>query len=155
MKQKADNRLQHLKRRLLMLRLASMSCTLGPIFAILVANWTEYVKTAADAVKLTVGGLMMAVVLVVTALGKLGVPRRIVVEVVLLLLAYFLQPVLSDLVMILTVTIAGEAMDIICFKRAIRATSEAIMIEKTSGGAADKTAQRVEEIVKTYFGGRV
>ena len=146
---------KQLKRRLFLLRALSFLCTIGPLVGIFIVNWSSYVQRPADAIKLSFGAVMVVVVLVITALGKLGIPRRIVVEAVLLAMAYFLQPLLTDLVMILGVVLAGEVVDFLFFKQAIKRTSEELLVEKASDRSADKTASKVEEILNNYIGGRV
>lgn len=145
--------MQTLKRRLMLLRTASFSVTIGPLVGMLIGNWSQYVKSAGDAVRLTLGGIMVVVILIMTSLGKLGVPRRIVVEAVLLALVYFLRPLLSDIGTILTVALIGEMVDFVFLKRAIKNVQDRLLAEKTSDMAADKTASRMEEVLNNYFGG--
>lgn len=137
----------------MLLRTASFSVTIGPLVGMLIGNWPQYVKSAGDAVRLTLGGIMVVVILIMTSLGKLGVPRRIVVEAVLLALVYFLRPLLSDIGTILTVALIGEMVDFVLLKRVIKSTEERLIAEKTSDMAADKTASRMEEVLNNYFGG--
>ena len=151
--QNRTRRVQTLKRRLMLLRTASFSVTIGPLVGMLIGNWSQYVKSAGDAVRLTLGGIMVVVILIMTSLGKLGVPRRIVVEAVLLALVYFLRPLLSDIGTILTVALIGEMVDFVFLKRAIKNVQDRLLAEKTSDMAADKTASRMEEVLNNYFGG--
>ena len=85
-------------------------------------------------------------------IGKLGMPRRIVLFGIVFIMAYLLQAILADLILLSGMALAGEFLDLVCFQRAIRITKENILIGKT----ADATTSQVEQVLKKYLGnGRV
>lgn len=80
--------------------------------------------------------------------GKLKMPRRIVLYGIVFTMAYLLQAILSDLVLLSGMALVGEFLDSICFQNAIKNTKEKIYVGKT----ADATTAQVEEVIKKYIG---
>lgn len=71
---------------------------------------------------------------------------------VVFVMAYLLQALMDDLILLSGMALAGELLDLLCFQHFIKKTKENILIEKT----ADATTSKVEEVVKKYLGnGRV
>lgn len=140
-----------LKFKRFLLRLTSFACSVGPIGAVLYLNWDRYVRTVSDAVKLSAGAIILIIFVVLKVLGKLRVPRRVTVYAIVLGLSYLFATVLVDLMLISGAALVGEAVDLILISPAIKRVSEKILVEKS----ADATASRVEELLKSYIGGRV
>lgn len=142
---------RQLKRRLHLLYVVSFIVTLAPLIAVLAINWRDYTETAAEAVKLTVGGVLVAIFMLLKVLGKLKIPRRVVCYAFVFALAYLLEAVLADLMILSGAALLGEVVDYIFLQRAIKGTKEAVL----AAGTADATADRVEDMFKKYMGGRV
>ena len=142
---------RQLKRKLLLLYIVSLLVTLGPLVAVLAINWRGYTETAAETVKLTMGGMLIAVFMLLKVLGKLKIPRRVVCYAFVFALAYLLEAVLADLMILSGAALLGEVIDYIFLQRAIKGTKEAVL----AAGTADATADRVEDMFKKYMGGRV
>ena len=83
------------------------------------------------------------------AIDKLHMPNRIVSFGILFLVAYLLQKLMQDIVLISGMALLGEMIDVIFFQRWIRKTRETIIIEKT----ADVTTGKVEDVLRRYMGG--
>lgn len=142
---------QNLKRRLFFLSLGSFAVSIAPLVLCVASNREKYVKTPGDAVSLALGGMITLIFLLLKVLGKLRMPRRIVFYGAVFAMAYLLESLLADLVLLSGMALLGEAADLVFFQRAICAAKENIVIGKT----ADATATQVEAIVKKYIGGRV
>lgn len=142
---------RQLKRRLHLLYVVSFIVTLAPLIAVLAINWQSYTETAAETVKLTVGGVLVAIFMLLKVLGKLKIPRRVVCYAFVFALAYLLEAVLADLMILSGAALLGEVVDYIFLQRAIKGTKEAVL----AAGTADATAERVEDMFKKYMGGRV
>jgi hypothetical protein len=142
---------RQLKRRLHLLYVVSFIVTLAQLIAVLAINWQSYTETAAEAVKLTVGGVLVAIFMLLKVLGKLKIPRRVVCYAFVFALAYLLEAVLADLMILSGAAMLGEVVDYIFLQRAIKGTKEAVL----AAGTADATAERVEDMFKKYMGGRV
>lgn len=142
----------NLKVRLIFLQIGSFIVSITPLIVVLGINWGDYTETPADTVKLCFGGIVVAVLLFMKVIGKLRMPHRIVFFGILFVMAYLLQAILQDILLLSGMALAGEALDCIFFQRAIRITRENILVNKT----ADATTERVEEVIKKYIGnGRV
>jgi hypothetical protein len=141
-----------LKWRLFLLRALSLACCVGPLAVVFFVNFDTYVKTAQDAVKLTVGGVIILVLIVLRVLGKLKMPRRIVVYAVVAALAWLMEPVLSDIVVLCVVGLSGETVDYIIFSPMVKRTEEALLIDRAADETSARVAAQVEDIMKSYTG---
>lgn len=141
-----------LKWRLFLLRALSLIACAGPLAAVFIFNLGEYVKTVEDAVKLSVGGIIILVLLVLRVLGKLGVPRRIVVYALVAAIAWLMEPILADLVTLCVVALVGELIDYIIIQRLIKRTEEALLIDRAADETSARVAAQVEEVMKNYTG---
>lgn len=141
-----------LRIRLVFLYIGSFIVSIAPLLVILIINWGKYTETPGDTVKLCIGGVILLFFVFLKVIGKLHIPRRIILFAVVFLLSYLLAKVMSDMLILSGMALAGEALDLICFQGFIRKTQENLLIEKT----ADATTKKVEEVVKKYMGsGRV
>jgi hypothetical protein len=135
-----------------LLYIGSFLCGIAPLGGWLLYKWDKYTTTPAATVKLCAGGVLVAVFILLAVLGRLKLPGRLWIIGILLGIVYFLEPLLPDLRMILTIALASEAVDMILFRAAIKHTRERITVGKT----ANATTAQVEEILKKYIGsGRV
>lgn len=139
-----------LRVRLVFLYIGSFIISIAPPVVVLALNWGDYTKTPGDTVKLCFGGVFALFLIFLKVIGKLKMPRRIVFFGVVFVLAYLLQALLEDIILLSGMALAGELIDLVCFQKPIKTTKEGIMIEKTS----DATATKVEETIKKYFNGR-
>ncbi len=139
-----------LKVRLVFLYIGSFLISIAPLVVVLALNWGDYTKPPGDTVKLCFGGVFALFLICLKVIGKLKMPRRIIFFGVVFLLAYLLQAVLADIILLSGMALAGELIDLLCFQKPIKTTKENIVIEKTS----DATATKVEEVMKKFFNGR-
>ena len=141
-----------LKVRLALLQIGSFIVSIAPLIVVFAVNWEKYTETPADTVKLCFGGIVIAVLIFIKAIGKLRMPHRIVFFGIVFVMAYLLQALWQDILLLSGMALAGEALDCIFFQRAIRIKRENIIVNKT----ADVTTEKVEEVIKKYIGnGRV
>lgn len=142
----------NLRVRLILLEIGSFIVSVAPLIAIFVINWGKYTQTPAATVKLCFGGALVVALIFLKVIGKLHISSRIVFFSIVFAMAYLLQPILADILLISGLALLGEIVDCICFQRAIRITRENILVDKT----ANATTQKVEEVIKKYVGnGRV
>lgn len=147
----ANKSRRRLKGRLFLLRALRLIFAIAPVLCVLLFNWHDYTDTVAETVKLGIGAIMILVIIVLKALDKLGVPRRIVVLTITFVLVVLLENVMVDIKYIVGALLLSEVIDYIVFRPAIGKVKEALLVEKT----ADATAGKVEELLTTYLGGRV
>ncbi len=138
--------------KLFLLELGGFIASAAPLITVLILNRERYVQTSAAALKLCAGGAIVLILLLLKALAKLRLPSTVTTVGVVMLLSYLLQPILSDLTLLCGAYLVGEILDLIFFRRRAKTLREELMAER----AADATAGRVEELLKTYIGnGRV
>ena len=138
----------NLKVRLVILSIASFIVSVAPLIVCLFLNRSDYVKTPGDGIKLTLGGIILAIFVFLKVIGKLKMPRRIVAFGIVFVMAYLLQAVLQDLLLLSGMALMGEFIDYAIFQRVIKKTREDLLVDKT----ADATTAKVEEVIKKYIG---
>ena len=119
-----------------------------PVLIYFFLNLDKYVKTTPQAVKITFGFVILMVILVIKALGKLKMPGRIVAFSILLDLSYLLESLLNDLVVFLFLALLGEVLDLI-FQSFIAREREKRDNEKLSAQierSVEKSIQRVNRV---------
>lgn len=136
------------KIKLLLLYVASFTASTLPLLICFITNWDKYTKTPSDTVKLCIGGVMCLLFIFMKVVGKLKMPRRIVLFGAVFLLTYLMKSVLDDLPIISGMALLGEAIDYFLFQRPIRLMKEGIVIDKT----AEATTAQVEAVIKKYIG---
>ena len=138
------------KTKLFFLVVGGFLASVVPLLVLLAIKWEEYVTSVpGGAVRLSLGGGMIVALILLKVLGKLKLPSRLCVMVIALCMVYLLEALLRDLSLVLWVATAGEAVDAFLFAPFARRVRERITIAKQ----ADATADRVEEMLKTYMKG--
>ena len=141
-----------LRLRLILLYIGSFVFSVAPLLTVVIINRNDYVRNTADAVKLTLALVLVIGFVVLKALDKLKMPKRIVFFFIVFMMCYFLNTVLDDLMLLSGMALLGEFIDFAFFQWAIRTTKEKITIEKTSNANASK----IDKILEKYVGsGRV
>lgn len=141
-----------MKRRLVLLQIGSFFVSIAPLIIVLIINWGEYTKTPGETIKLCIGGIMALFFIFLKVIGKLKMPRRIVLFGVVFLMAYLLQAIMDDMILLSGMALLGEFIDLVCFQGFIKKLKENILIGKT----ANATTDQVEQVIQKYLGnGRV
>ena len=141
-----------LKWRLFLLRALSLALCVGPLATVLVANWDQYVKKPSDAVKLGVGGVVIVILIVLALLRKIGIPGRLVVLGTLTGILWLIQPIIGDLLVIMTATTGCEVVDVLILSRMIKRTEESLRISRAADETSARVAAQVEDMIKNYTG---
>lgn len=141
-----------MKSRLVLLQIGSFIVSIAPLVIVLIINWGKYTKTPGETVKLCIGGIMVAFFIFLKVIGKLKMPRRIVLFGVVFIMAYLLQAIMNDMILLSGMALLGEFIDMVCFQGFIKKLKENILIGKT----ANATTDQVEKVIQKYIGnGRV
>lgn len=133
---------------LVILYICSFVVSLVPLVICFVLNWGDYTKKPSDTIRLSLGGIAIVTLIFMKVIGKLKMPCRIVSFGIAFVMAYLLQAVLNDLLLLTGMALLGEFIDYAIFQRAIRKMKEDILVRKT----ADVTTAQVEEVVQKYIG---
>lgn len=140
-----------MKIKLLILRVCSFLVSIAPLAIIFILRGDTYLQKPYDAVKLTIGGVLIVIFLIMKVTGKLKMPRRIVLFFIVFIMSYLLKNIMDDIILISGMALAGEFVDYVAFQYPIKKLKERITIGKT----ADATAEKIEQVMKKYVGGRV
>ena len=141
-----------MKSRLILLQIGSFIVSIAPLLIVLIINWGEYTKTPGDTIKLCIGGIMALFFIFLKVIGKLKMPRRIVLFGVVFIMTYLWQAIMDDMILLSGMALLGEFIDLVCFQGFIKKLKENILIGKT----ANATTDQVEQVIQKYLGnGRV
>lgn len=136
---------------LFLLYLLSFVSSVLPLALVFGFRFGEYTETVADTVKLSFGGIVLVAFLILKVLGKLKMPRRVVFYAFVFVGAWLFDALLKDLVLLSGAALLGEAADYMILQPVIARRKSAKEREK----AASETAEKMEEILDRYIGGRV
>lgn len=136
------------KFKLALLYVCSFLASTLPLLIVIASKWSTYAQTPADTVKISIGGLLGLFFIFLKAVGKLKLPSRIIVFAVIFVMAYLLQNLLADIILLSGMALLGEVIDYFIFQRMIRITKENLTVQKT----ADATSAQVEDILNKHFG---
>ena len=85
---------------LFLLYVLSFLFSVLPLGAVFVLNFDKYTETVVDTVKLSFGGVLLVVFVILKVLGKLKMPRRVVFYAFVFLGAWLFAAVLEDLLIL-------------------------------------------------------
>lgn len=140
------------KIKLAVLEILSFIVSIAPLAVVLIMNWGKYTKGPSETVRLWIGSFIIIAFVIAKVLGKLKVPPRIVTFAVIFLMSYLMQAVLDDLFLLSGMALLGEALDLIIFRRAIKHIREQVLIDRTAEASADRTAEKMREVLNEYIG---
>lgn len=143
--------IRRLKWRRFWLVVCSFLASIIPLGLVVWMHRDEYIATVGQAVKLSIGGIIVAILLLLKIIGKLKMPRRVTAFAMIFILSWLLAVVLQDLMLLSGAALFGEVVDEIFFRRSIKRLDERIHMEKS----ADVTVQKMEQMMQKYVGGRV
>lgn len=143
--------IRRLKWRRFWLVVCSFLASIIPLGLVVWIHRDEYIATVGQAVKLSIGGIIVAILLLLKIIGKLKMPRRVTAFAMIFILSWLLAVVLQDLMLLSGAALIGEVVDEIFFRRSIKRLDERIHMEKS----ADVTVQKMEQMMQKYVGGRV
>lgn len=142
------NTMSHSKFKLALLYVCSFLASTLPLLIVIVSKWDTYTKTPSDTIKITIGGILGLFFIFLKAVGKLKIPSRIILFAAIFVMAYLLQSLLDDIILLSGMALLGEVIDFFVFQRMIKVSRENITTQKT----ADATSAKVEEIIKKHLG---
>ncbi len=137
-----------MKKKLIVMQMFSFIVSILPIIITVIVNKNVYVKSVSDAVKLSIAGIICMIFIFLKVVGKLKIPKRIVTYGIVFIMAYLLDSLMGDILLLSGMAFIGELADAMLFAIPIKRLKEKILIEKT----ADATSDKVEELLKKYIG---
>jgi len=129
--------------------ICSFICSIAPLVIYVAVNHERYIGVRADAVKLSLGGLICAALVLFKILGRLKAPSSTVCLGIFFLLSYLLKSITDDLVVLSFLALIGDLADKIFLGIPISRLRSGISAERT----ADATADKLEAILERYYRG--
>ena len=136
------------KLKLFVFYVLSFAVSVAPLIITFIINRDKYISAPADTFKLCIGGTIAVVLIAIKALGKLKIPGGITLYGIVFALAYLLEAILADLLLLSGMALLGEIIDCAIFRPLIKRTKEKITITKT----ADATTEKVRAVFEEYMG---
>lgn len=96
------------KTRLTVLKASRFVTSITPVMIAFVVNWAQYVNTMYNGIKLSAGAVIAISVLAIQTFGKIQIKNRVVVLAIIFLLAYLLDVILQDLLLLSGLALFGE-----------------------------------------------
>ena len=135
------------KKKKVIFSVLSFLSSFSPVAVYVGLNWDRYVKDVpAGSLRLTVGGLMVAGVVVMKVLGKLNITASLKWYAIAAVICYALQALLSDLCIIFLLAASGEAVDSLFFSRWLKEMRE----DKKTDDLAEQIAEKMRSITEEH-----
>lgn len=132
------------KTKIRLLQAGSFISSLAPLGVVVGINFTEYVKTTASAVSLTVGGALAVIFALLSIYDKAKLPRkRIWVFAFIFGLAWALEPLIVDLKLLSGAALGGEILNTAFFEAPIKRNKRLLEAEEVAEVQA-KAHKKVE-----------
>ena len=132
--------------KIVLLHILSVILSICPVTIFFFCNLDKYTKSQAETVKLTAGGILLLVIVILKVLGKLKIPSGIVLYGIGFILVYLLSAIIKDLIVFMFLALVGEILSTIC-NAVIKSSKKKLEREKT----ASITAEEIKKVI----GGRV
>lgn len=147
-KSETKKRIRRERWRIALLTVGGFLASVAPPATLLLLRWDRYTAIPAGGVRLTVGGILIAAMLLLKVMGKLKLPSRMTVMAIALILSYLLEALLSDLSLVLWAALIGEALDALVSSPLLsRARARLERLEQ-----ADVTAVAMESLLHSNQG---
>lgn len=105
------------KLKYILLVIGSFLVSCAPLATVLVAKWDVYTAHSyGGTFKLCVGGALALIFMVMKVVGKLRLPRRIILFAAVFAFSILLEAVLLDLKLLSGMALLGEALDLMLFQ---------------------------------------
>ena len=137
--------------KIVMLYILSFACSVTPALAFFLINHDKYIKTVPDKVKITVGLVAIAVILIIKLAGKLKINSKIVVFGIFFLLCYLLESMLNDLIVFSFLALIGEILDLIVMA-IIKKSKRDLFIKESAEANAKANADELDKALKRLSG---
>lgn len=99
--------------KLLIVELIGFAVSVFPLVITVFCRWDKYINAPAGKFRITVGMMIILLFMLLKALGKLKMPRRVFAFAIISGLAWVMQSLLSDLSLLAGMAFFGEMADII------------------------------------------
>lgn len=140
--------LKRKKRNLFFLQCGGFLISVAPLLSLVTVRAERYVSTPSDGIRLGLGGGISLILVFLRSIGKLNIPRRLFGTGLVCLLAYLLNAVLVDIMLLSAAAFAGDLGELLLFSLPVRNAKEKLSLCKT----ATATTQAVENMLKNYSG---
>lgn len=132
-----------MKLKIVLLHILSVVFSIAPVLIFFFCNLNKYTKTQIEAIKLTAGGMVLLIIVILKVLGKLKLPSGVKLYGIVLVLAYLLDAILNDLIVFAFLALLGEVLSSIC-GFVIKAQVKRLEREKT----ASITAEEIKKVIQ-------
>ena len=133
-----------------MVKLAGQVTAIAPLGVMVGLNWSDYTSTVPKTISLTLGGMILAFVLILNYFGKLKtvLGSGYTTLVFCAVLCTFMQPIIADLEVILYSLLAGETVNKVVFQN----WAKNLVESKTNAEQQKKTEDAMAKVLEQWRG---
>lgn len=143
-----------LKKKIILMQILSFLVSIAPLVVTVALRWNRYIQVPSDAVRLSIGGIFVVILIFLKAIGRLKMPqKRVVLYLILLAMFYFLETILADATFLIAMATLGEIVDMLLCQHFIKKWKEQYTAEKTADATTDKVKKEVKAMFDEYVGG--
>lgn len=146
----AEMTVKQLKRRKLVAEVIGFLVSVIPVSAVIAMRWDIYTTDHGSAIKLGIGGVMVAAVVLLTVLGKMKPPGDIAVLAFLTVMFWLLRSVMDDLLLLTFMLLIGRVGD----KVITNTYTKRVREEITAKDSAERAGRTIMDGVKSYLEGQ-
>ena len=129
-----------MKRKLFSLYIGSFISSILPLAVLVGVRWNDYIRDVpAGAFRLTIGGVMVAIVMILKITHHLKIHSLFFTFAACALFCWLVEAVLADLRLIYSLAAVGQGIDEIFFQTAIKKTRKEIEMQEQ----AEKIAEAI------------
>ena len=132
-----SKKIRRLRFWLFIFKLCSFLVSVVPLGLFFLKNFDRYVQDADDVWKLSAGAVVITVIILLTVLGKLKIPGRVVTSVLFMGLCWLFASLLEDLLIISTIWCVSEVVDFVIFSPIAKAIARKLNIYETAAATAE------------------
>ncbi len=142
---------KQIKTRKTLYSLGSWGVTIAPVAGVIIAKWSIYTKDGGG-LKLGFGGILLAAVLLLTFLGKVKIPGRVVALGLVFGLTFLLKAVIADLPLLSGVAFGSVAADALWTGRMSKKYTKELELREAADRASRATLEGIKEYLNTNGG---
>lgn len=147
--------LKKLKKRIILMQMLSFLVSILPLLITVVLRWDNYIQKPSDAVKLSIGGIVIIVLIFLKAIGKLRMPqKRVIIYSFMLVMCYLLSTILNDITFLIFMATIGEVLDLVICQPILNKAKEQLVLEKNADATTNRMKKEMKNLLDEYSGGR-
>ena len=136
---------------IVLLYIAAFFASIGPALIYFLINHDRYIMTVPARVKVSLGMVILAVIIILKLIGRLNISSNIAVFGIVFVLAYLLESLLNDILVFSFLALIGEIADVIIMMFVKRMKND-LLLQRSADANAQATANEIEKVFERLSG---